>query len=959
MTDVLTPTFQLNCYGRIPSHIFDLLQAKAYVYSTSTESDMIMPEQTPRRLYQHQPTSVLIPAEPIPRTRGTSGLAHRKADPTLSLRSGPPQRDPSATLVFPPSVQDIFASNIGITLNPPDSRASATDIKSRLAHLPDNAITMDDYKAAGGTLADLREDISAGVIFFKDQRFDCDTINYVFRCFRQKAIPTVRDLPKPYYAPTAHLSDIDESCLAQSNASTLGISADTYAAAFALGTEIFDIDPGPATFGCYNPNEWETDYAYLSSMFKISPDGHFCSSPSDTDTAPTSTTSNTDQLSPILTLPNFDDIPMSQAHVHTNADDWKDPTDLSIPLNPESCYYIDSHGTASLPEEVYLELYYTPSAPLLSETNPFGLDESKEVLATPDMLVMDKIKMKDLSTYDEEMKDRYFRSCHKEISQLLAIHAFAIEKFQTTIERVPQPDGTIKTALINKVKVDSDGNHIKDKSRLVAKGYCEKVGKDFFSSFSPTVSMVTIRLMFAIACSLDIPLYSADIPNAFIRAGIDSHIKIRLPPGVKLVHGDIDTDNGYGIRLLKALYGLKQSPALFNRELSKFMHSIGFSRLTADTSLYGIKWEDGSFILAPTQVDDLLIVASNDARRKWFHEKLVETFDVKDYGPIHTFMGLRVVQDLRAGTLSIDCEQQINKLFKNHPILNKVGKASAPSLQKYTVPDDAKPYSDLETYMTTNFPSIVGALIFPATTCRPDLAYEVSYAARSMHSATRIAITRLHHLLKYVNTHRHFCLKYYKSGGPSRKYLNELPAFVTQMGSCPDDVSVDDPLGLSDANHAPTDAPRRRSTTGFCFFFRACLISWKSKLQSITSASSHDSELIALSTAANEGIFIRNLLIDVIHFIPDYPRDINQPLHMYCDNLSTVFSSNNPVSSSRTRHIETRYWVIRDYIEAAKLRVAHLRGRHNLADYFTKSIAFGQAFTQCLLWLGMTSIKSK
>ena len=236
--------------------------------------------------------------------------------------------------------------------------------------------------------------------------------------------------------------------------------------------------------------------------------------------------------------------------------------------------------------------------------------------------------------------------------------------------------------MINKVKVDSDGNHIKDKSRLVAKGYCEKVGTDFFSSFSPTVSMVTIRLMFAIACSLNIPLYSADIPNAFIRAGIDSHIKIRLPPGVKLVHGDIDTDNGYGVRLLKALYGLKQSPALFNRELSKFMHSIGFSRLTADTSLYGIKWDDGSFILAPTQVDDLLIVASNDSRRKWFHDKLVETFDVKDYGPIHTFMGLRVIQDLRAGTLTIDCEQQLYKLFKKHPILNKVGKAMCSVPQK-------------------------------------------------------------------------------------------------------------------------------------------------------------------------------------------------------------------------------------------------------------------------------------
>ena len=103
----------------------------------------------------------------------------------------------------------------------------------------------------------------------------------------------------------------------------------------------------------------------------------------------------------------------------------------------------------------------------------------------------------------------------------------------------------------------------------------------------------------------------------------------------------------------------------------------------------------------------------------------------------------------------------------------RLEKQSAPSLQKHTVLDEAKPYSDLETYMTTNFPSIVGALIFPAITCRPDLSYEVSYAARSMHSATRMAITRLHHLLKYVCHHRHFCLKYYKTGGPSRKYLND------------------------------------------------------------------------------------------------------------------------------------------------------------------------------------------
>ena len=67
--------------------------------------------------------------------------------------------------------------------------------------------------------------------------------------------------------------------------------------------------------------------------------------------------------------------------------------------------------------------------------------------------------------------------------------------------------------------------------------------------------------------------------------------------------------------------------------------------------------------------------------------------------------------------------------------------------------------------------------------------------------------------------------------------------------------------GFSDSNHAPACDPEFRSTSGYTMFVLFCLVSWKSKLQSITAQSTHEAELIALTLAANEAVWIRDLLI--------------------------------------------------------------------------------------------------
>ena len=51
-----------------------------------------------------------------------------------------------------------------------------------------------------------------------------------------------------------------------------------------------------------------------------------------------------------------------------------------------------------------------------------------------------------------------------------------------------------------------------------------------------------------------------------------------------------------------------------------------------------------------------------------------------------------------------------------------------------------------------------------------------------------------------------------------------------------------------------------------------------------------------------------------------------------------MFSVNNPETSQRTRHLDIRYFKVRDYIKELKVRVRHISTTMNVADFFTKGL---------------------
>ena len=62
------------------------------------------------------------------------------------------------------------------------------------------------------------------------------------------------------------------------------------------------------------------------------------------------------------------------------------------------------------------------------------------------------------------------------------------------------------------------------------------------------------------------------------------------------------------------------------------------------------------------------------------------------------------------------------------------------------------------------------------------------------------------------------------------------------------------------------------------------------------------------------------------------------PTPVAVDNKSVEFAVNNPETSQRTRHLDTRYFKVRDYIRDLDIRVRHIGTKFNPADFFTKAL---------------------
>ncbi|GKD42150.1 zinc finger, CCHC-type containing protein [Tanacetum coccineum] len=132
-----------------------------------------------------------------------------------------------------------------------------------------------------------------------------------------------------------------------------------------------------------------------------------------------------------------------------------------------------------------------------------------------------------------------------------------------------------------------------------------------------------------------------------------------------------------------------------------------------------------------------------------------------------------------------------------------------------------------------------------------------------------------------------------------------------------------------------TDADDLKSQTGYVFVLNGGAVDWKSTKQSISATSSIDVEYIAAFDASKEAVWIRKF-ISGLNVVPT----IKEPITMYCDNIGAIAIANNHGVTKGARHFRAKFHYLRETIDLGDVRIENVDTYDNLADPFTKALAF-------------------
>lgn len=280
---------------------------------------------------------------------------------------------------------------------------------------------------------------------------------------------------------------------------------------------------------------------------------------------------------------------------------------------------------------------------------------------------------------------------------------------------------------------------------------------------------------------------------------------------------------------------------------------------------------------------------------------LASRFDIKDLGRLSYFLGMSVIQDREEHTTWMGQPAYVEKLLVRQKMddCKPVGTPVDPGshLMKAT--------EDEEALEQQKYQSLVGSLMYLSTSTRPDLAYAVGTLARFSSKPNRSHWTAAKRVLRYLRGTKNHGIVFTES----------------ESVEC---------LGYSDADWAG-DREDRRSTSGYLFLMAGGPVSWKSRKQGTVALSTAEAEYIALSSAAQETVWLRRL-------VSELGNKPEKPTVLMEDNQSAIAMARNPQFHGRAKHIDIRHHFIRERVNEGDIKLVYCPTGDMIADMLTKGI---------------------
>ncbi|GJS99612.1 retrovirus-related pol polyprotein from transposon TNT 1-94 [Tanacetum coccineum] len=259
-----------------------------------------------------------------------------------------------------------------------------------------------------------------------------------------------------------------------------------------------------------------------------------------------------------------------------------------------------------------------------------------------------------------------------------------------------------------KNKCDVENIMVRNKTRLVAKGYKQDKGIDFEESFALVARLEAVRMFIAYAAHKNITIFQMDVKTAFLNGPLKEEVYVSQP------EGNID-------------------PTLFT-----YTHA---GKTYYGTSIY---------------VDDIIFGSTNPDFSKRFANLMKNNFEMSMMGELKFFLGLQVHQSPRG--IFISQSQYAIELLKKHGMDECVSMSTPMATERLDADLQGTP-TDQTTYRR-----MIGGLMY-LTTSRPDIAFATFVCARYQARPTVKHLKEVKRIFRYLRQSYNMGLWYPKDSG--------------------------------------------------------------------------------------------------------------------------------------------------------------------------------------------------
>ncbi|KAF8650939.1 hypothetical protein AX14_008525 [Amanita brunnescens Koide BX004] len=428
-------------------------------------------------------------------------------------------------------------------------------------------------------------------------------------------------------------------------------------------------------------------------------------------------------------------------------------------------------------------------------------------------------------------------------------------------------------------KKDAAGNVVRYKARLVAQGFSQVPGVNYFDTFVPVTRLASIRTVLAMVADLDMELHQIDIKGAYLNGELTSRecIYMRQPPG----YPSPDSPNSVCL-LKKTLYGLKQSGRRWYQHLCKIMSSIGFSQCDVDMAVFYRHGDEGALAIVLVHVDDCTIAATSTRLISEIKAGVAKQVKITNLGELHWLLGVEIHRDRSHRTLTLSQRSYITSIICRYGF-EDLKPVSIPMDVNIRLTTAQSPSTSAEYAEMRDIPyhEAIGSAMYATIATRPDTAYPIQTVSR-----------------------------FSANPGLAHWKAQPLTGYTNADGSMGED---------------------RRVISGYAFLINGGAVSWSTKRQEIVSLSTTESEYIAATHAAKEAIWLRSLITQLF-------KTNLAPTVLFCDNQSAIEPTKDHQYHARTKHIDIRFHFIRWIVEQGSLKIVYCPTDQMLADALTKAL---------------------